>query len=784
MMDKNKILEVLEFDKVLEQIAECAVSEPTRDVIKKLVPLNELEEVKKLQRLTHEAYLISQKYLLRPVVEFDDATQLISKAVANSCLLSTELLKVGGVLRSARIAKSEIAKTGDDIQLIKQKLLTVYVDENLEKNIYRCIAPDGTVRDDASETLRLTRKKIVEVGAKLKDSLQSFVRSPETAKFLQDSIVTVRSGRFVLPVKSECRGMIKGLIHDKSSTGATVFIEPYVAVDLNNELKYLQIEEQNEIERILLSLTEAVAVSAENVKKCYDLCITLDIIYAKLAYSIKIKGISPILNDKGKINLVNARHPLIPADLVVPVSVSTGTDYKILVITGPNTGGKTVCLKMVGLCCMLAAIGVWLPCDNESEISVFDNIFCDLGDEQSIENSLSTFSAHVNNVINITNNVTNKSLVLMDELGAGTDPVEGAALSLGIIKYLELMQVTGIITTHFDELKEYALISNNLTNACMQFDERTLKPTYKLVMGVAGVSNALTIASTLGLNDYIIKEARQFLSEEHVQFNKVLEQAEIAKSNADHQATQLKLERELLREERDKITQLRKQYEDKIQKINGNAKAETRRIVTSMIEQAEDLMQQLKDTLAERNEKALLEAKRLTKQLLEVKPSEDEVNIDEFEPIKADDVAIGLNVYVKPLRSIAVIESLPDRKKLVSVRVGSVKTNVKISDLAVCTRDEIKPKKKINAVTKRENSHTGTVEEIMVIGMTVAEAINVIEPYILSNSGNTLRIVHGKGTGKLGKGIQNYLKSNVMVRSFRYGGYGEGDLGVTICELK
>lgn len=785
-MNDEKLLGILEFDKILEAVCDCAVSEPTKRAIVETNPSDDYKEVQILQAQTKEAYIIKTKYLLSPIVQFDDITEFLNKAKAGAVLHSGELIRVAGVLRAARIAKKDIEGTGEDIVLLKQLTASIYADRNLENQIGDCIANDGTIKDDASDALKTIRRKIFTANAKLKEKLASYTRSGETSKYLQDNIVTVRMGRFVLPVKSECRGAVPGLIHDQSSSGSTVFIEPYPVVELNNELKYLQLEEQREIERILLQLTEYVANAYDALNMCMSMCVMLDIVFAKLDYSLKIDAREPILNDRGKIILKGARHPLIARERIVPVNVAVGADYKMLIVTGPNTGGKTVCLKTVGLCCLMAASGLWIPCETGSEISVFDRIFCDLGDEQSIEHSLSTFSAHIVNVISITNNITPKSLVLMDELGSGTDPVEGAALSLGIIKFLEMVGAVGVITTHFDELKEYALVSDKLMNACMQFDEQTLKPTYKLIVGIPGVSNALKIAGTLGLNDFILQQARQSISQDKIRFEQVLKNAEAAKFEAEALSETLKAERAQLNSEREQLLAVREELNRKLERINGNAKAETRRIVGNMLLQADELMDELKNKLAQEDERALLEARRIAKRLSDIQPGDDDdVAMPEYEPLNKDGIKIGATVIVKSVRAQGIVRSLPDRKNHVTVQIGSVRTSVAADDLA---SPKLKPQPKKaprKPIIPTENkTESASAEEVMVLGMTVSEAIEVIDPYLNACGGRILRIVHGKGTGRLGKGIQNYLRTNPCVKSYRYGGYGEGDSGVTVCELK
>lgn len=784
----DKLLKVLEFDEILARVSEYALSDKAKSEICSVLPISDYDSVRLNLQFTEEAYKVKCKYLVNPISEFDDISEIIGKAVAGAVLRPGELRKVANVIRCARIAKSEISGLGDDVTELKNLVSAVVIDRNLEKQISDTVAGENDVKDDASERLRDLRQKIHSSNAKLKEKLSSYTRNNNISKYLQDNIVTVRMGRFVLPVKSECRSMVQGLIHDQSSSGSTVFIEPFPIVELNNELKYLQMEEQREIERILAELSRYVAESAAVLTFALDRCTVLDVIFAKCAYSVSINGTMPVLDKKGSLSLKNARHPLIDAKKVVPVSVDVGFKYNILVITGPNTGGKTVCLKTVGLCCLMAYCGIMIPCDKESVISVYDNIFCDLGDEQSIEQSLSTFSAHIVNIVNITDNVTPNSLVLLDELGSGTDPVEGAALSVGIVKYFELMGCKGIVTTHFNELKEYALVSDKLMNACMQFNEKTLTPTYKLMAGIPGVSNALKIAGTLGLNDFILTRAKESISEEQIRFETVLRQAQYAKMQAESEKESAAAELEKLNNERERLELARKKYEEKYDKLQNNAKAETNRIIGNMLNKANELIEELKETLKQEDDEALRKARIIRTRLEQVK-YESEDNLlplySEFNPLSAK---IGQRVIVKTLNGEGEIVGLADKKGFFSVRVGNVRISVKPNDLGVPLERSKTVEKSV--IIKKETRSVGVGSEavnmeVKLLGKTVSEAIGELEPVISSlKSGSMLRIVHGKGTGALGKGVQAYLKTCGKIASYRFGRYGEGDTGVTIAEIK
>ena len=782
----EKLLKVLEFNEILARVSRFAVSERAKRAVLSITPLGDKTEIEKSLSLTSQAYTVKSKYLVNPIVQFDDITEILEKARANAVLRPDELLKVARVLRSARIAKSELNGLGDDVSDLKNITGPIILDRNIENMIGDAIASENEIKDDASSTLRDIRRKIYSANARLKEKLASYTRTSGISQYLQDNIVTVRMGRFVLPVKSESRSMVPGLIHDRSASGSTVFIEPFPVVELNNELRYLQTEEQNEIERILSVLSEATANSYDILTVAQDRCTDLDVIFAKSEYAVSYKGTVPILNDKGAISLIDARHPLIDPIKVVPVNIATGDGYDIIVITGPNTGGKTVCLKTVGLCCLMAYSGIPIPCGEGSVVSVFDEIFCDLGDEQSIEQSLSTFSAHIVNIVRITDSVTKKSLVLLDELGAGTDPTEGAALSLGIIKYLECVGCKGIITTHFNELKEYALVSNKLVNACMQFDEQTLKPTYKLTIGIPGVSNALKIAGTLGLNSYILKAAKDSISEDDAKFETVLREAQNTKMQVEREREVIERERAELYAERDRIEDVRKKTEEKYERIQNNAKAEASRIIGNMVEKANELIEELKERIKEGDEDALRKARNLRSQIENIKSDTEEVIMPLYEKFVPQNAKLGQRVIVLSLRGEGELISLRDKKGNYGVRVGNARLNVKEDDLGLPVKKERKIARAPRpSVVVSAAAPTQSQTEIKILGLTVSEAIEVVEPAILAaESGSMLRIVHGKGTGALGKGIQKYLKSCPRIVSFRYGRYGEGDTGVTIAEIK
>jgi len=780
--------EVLEYEKISDFVAACAVSVPTKDYIKQFSPCSERQEIERLLTMTDEADKLKNYYNINPICGFDSATDLTEKSVKGASLTMGELLRVARLLRASRIAKNNIDNSPEDIVVLKEITYTYYLNEPLEKSINDSILSENEMRDDASEKLKSIRRKIANEKFKLKEKVSSYFRSSESSKYLQDNLVTIRNGRFVLPVKNECRSFIPGLIHDSSASGATVFIEPFPIVELNNELRALQIEEQTEIERILAALTESVAAYAPTMNLAEQALVLIEAAFARMEYSVSIRGVRPIFNEKGYVNLIDSRHPLLDDKKVVSNTITVGKDYRILAVTGPNTGGKTVALKTVGLLCLMAYSGIRIPCAEESEIALFDDIFCDIGDEQSIELSLSTFSSHIYNISDICNKITPKSLVLFDELGAGTDPKEGAALAVGILKYIELIDCVALVTTHYPEVKEYALTSNKASNACMQFDEQKFAPSYRLLLGVPGASKALKIAENLGVNDYIIQQANALLTEE-IFFEKAVSAVEKLKSEVAKELLEARAEKENVLAIKSDLLRQREELDKKYAQISSGVKTEIRRIAAESAEKADDLIEQIKNKLKEADEKSLFKARALKRKIEDISVEDDEP-IRPVRPITQVDFKIGTKVFVKTINGEGELATeKPNKKGEFTVRVGALCVNAKREDLAIpLQKEKTVTSKRTVRLIKREEPTSFADVEIMVLGQTVADAITIIEPYIISmaseNGSKILKIIHGKGTGALGKGIQEYLRHNPLVSSCRYGRYGEGESGVTFAEIK
>lgn len=789
MQNFEKTLKLLDFEKILTMIADCAHTTNARQAILSHVPIFEIKTAENLQNLTWEATITRNKYLLSPIIAIDDISEILEKNRIGITLQMGELLKIAKVLTSAAYAKEKICETGEDVILLKNVVANVFVDKQLEKDILNSIISDNEMSDNASSQLKSIRRKILNLNTRLKERLNQYTKNNTVSDYLQDNLYTVRNNRFVIPVKSECRANVPGLVHDQSASGATVFIEPFAIVDLNNDLRTAMVEEAAEIERILMEFSSRTFKQIEQIKNCMNTVVMLDIVFSKAVFGEKIKGIKPFLNSKGETKIVNARHPLIDANKVVPVTIELGTDFSLLLITGPNTGGKTVCMKTLGLFCLMAYSGIPLPCEN-ANIAVFDNIFCDIGDEQSISNELSTFSSHVVNITNIVNSITKDSLVLLDELGGGTDPTEGSALAIGIIKYLEIVKCKGIISTHYDKLKEYALGTEFIMNGCMLFDEKTLLPTYKLVIGMPGSSNALKIAKGLGMNQFILDEAEKNLDVHKMEYEKIIKNAENIKNEALKERDAARLERESLSELRKKLEKDKEKADALYEKIKSNVSAEVKRIVSAKVAKAENIIAEMKILKESADEQALFEARRKKNLLSDIEYKLQENETLGFTEISADNICIDQKVVVKSLNTIGTVLSLPNKKGELRVKTGNITTTVKASDIGLPLETEKHREiKKINLSDRKDSkvAPTGLVPEIMVLGKTVAEAIEIIEPYLFTacqGNDKVLRIVHGKGTMALAKGIQSYLRTLPYVESFRFGRYGEGDSGVTIVTVK
>ena len=786
-----KTLKTIEYDKIASQVASFAVLQSAKDEILSFNPVSDFSEAEFLLKKTQEAYKLLYTYSVSGIYFFPNVSDELERADKGGTLGIAEILRVTQNLKSARILKTSLDSVHDDkIVYLPEIANRLFINPDFEKEIASKIISEEELSDHASPKLYSIRKSIRNLNAKIRDTLNSFMRG-SMSKYLQECVVTMRQDRYVVPVKSEYRSFIKGFIHDQSSSGATIFIEPETVMELNNELKRASLDEINEINRILADLTSKITFMSDAIRYNAENLSELDVYFSRAIYSFTNKCTLPTLNDKGIIKLNRARHPLIDKNKVVPITLSLGENYRFLLITGPNTGGKTVTLKLTGLLSAMAMSGLFIPADDDSVISVFDGIYSDVGDEQSIEQSLSTFSSHVKNILDILNNVNEKSLILIDEIGAGTDPEEGCALALSIIEKLISKNCCGIITTHYSKLKEFAVDSKVIENASMEFDAVTLRPVYKLNIGIPGSSNAIEIAKTLGMDGEIINKALGYLSDKQIGFEKVLKKAEESRREADA----LKLELERIENERVNELEQIKAEKEKIAKererIYTTAKQETKRIVADKLSEAEEIIDELKKILkeAELESKEVFRASELKNRLKNSKylTAEDDDNPYVMNKVNTTDLKVGDKVYVKSLNTYGKVLRIKPSKNEVEISIGSASTVVKFTELFNNEHDTPKQSSKTPVVVNKSKAGGNPRAEINVLGKTSLEALEEVRFFIdqaVVNGLEEVKIIHGVGSGVLLKEIREDLKREKVVVEYRRGKYGEGENGVTIVRLK
>ena len=788
----NDAVKVLELDEILKRAATYARSSKGRDAVSSVVPSSDMTEVRLRLDRTHQASILLTEYRFGGTESFDDITEVMEKTRAGAVLSMGDLLRIATVLRSAGHARKSISVFPDEVSAIKDIAQGIFTDEALEKDIRRDILSDSEMSDTASPDLRRVRTELRRMKARLVEKLTSYTRSNEYSDYLRDNFYTIRAGRYVLPVKNECRKDVPGLLHDLSSTGSTAYIEPFEIVSMNNDIVRLEGEEQREVEKVLAAFTERVITDSDLLTHAFEGLVLLDTIFALAQYSLSINGIMPDVSFAGSVALIKARHPLLDPAKAVPIDIEVGTrGCDILLISGPNTGGKTVSLKTVGLLSLMAGCGLLVPCAEGSKLSVFDRIFCDIGDDQDISRNLSTFSSHIANLKEIATSFTDESLILLDEIGSSTAPEEGAAIAVGFIEYILHTHAKAIVTTHYPQLKEYAMRTEGIMNAGMQFDADTLRPTYRLLMGYPGASNALETAEALGLPEAIIKKAREQLERgKDANYETVLKKAFEMKSRAEKE---LAAAEDARREAEDRIRKIaidEKKLSDALERINANARAETKRLVNNAAEKANNIIEEIKKELHDADERALLKAKKDLKRIeaLAYDGGED-YHSSVVEDISPSEIAVGKEVIVQSFGLRGIVASVRADKKQAEVNCNGKLIKVGFADLgkpAIPAREHKDVRNNTRRVSIPTTAPSPKTEEVNVIGQSVSDAIFIIEP-ILDNAPQTgltqLRIVHGKGTGVLGRGIQSFLKSHPMVKSYRYGRYGEGDNGVTIVEL-
>ena len=792
---ENKSLHILEFDKILNIMSEFTNNDAVKQRIRTLTPSAKLDEAVFWQKQTSEAVSMILKFGEPGSLSAPDVTASLKRCAMGAILSPKELLAIARVLSITRMALRYLGSAAEgDIEYLAGVCETLVAVRALEEQIGMCILSEDEIADGASAELSSIRRKIRSRREKIKDMLDSMIHSSRYQKYLQDPIVTMRGDRYVIPVRAEYRGEIAGIVHDTSSSGATLFVEPAGVVEANNEIHALHAKEQAEIERILASLSAEVSEYKNEIECDYSALCELDFVFCKGKLSVKYGACEPKLNDSGIVHFKKARHPLIAQKSVVSNDIYLGRDFDTLVITGPNTGGKTVTLKTIGLFSLMAASGLHIPAGDNSQAAVFESVWADIGDEQSIEQSLSTFSSHMTNIVHIINNISTNSLALFDELGAGTDPVEGAALAVSILEYLRLSGVTTAATTHYSELKLFALSTPGVCNASCEFDVKTLRPTYKLLIGVPGKSNAFAISSRLGLDDTIISRAKSLMSEDNVRFEDLISGLQESKKTADDEAQKALALRREADELKAKIQEQKKTLESKRQKMLDEARREARRIIADAKDESSDIIKELgalrKNVHADGIDKTIENARtRLRKKGDALDASFSDILKPKTQHDAPKTVKSGDKVEVLSLGQVCDVIKPPDADKNVQVQAGALKINVKLSDLRLVTKmpPKIKSVKKSAKAVGCNVSRANVKTEIDLRGMTLEEAVMDADRFIddayMAGLKN-VSIIHGKGTGVLRSGISDLLRRHKLVKSFRLGRYGEGEDGVTIAELK
>lgn len=782
MNERN--LRVLEFPKIREMLAELAVTDMGREACRELVPSSDPSEVRRRQAETEEAATILAYNGSNPMAWFTDIREYLKLAHVGSTLSQKALLAVGDALKASRVVRNALVTDREDTPLLTEMGSRLATNRFLEEDIFNAILSEDEISDHASTELYNIRRQMRVLNDRVREKLNSIIRSSTMQKYLMDAIITVRNDRYVVPVKAECRQNVPGIVHDQSGSGSTLFIEPMAVVEAGNELKQWTLKEHNEIERILADFSARIAPDAPMYAGNLEILSKVDMIFARAALARTMNAVPPKLNENGRVNLMRARHPLIDPDKVVPSNLWMGEDFTTLVVTGPNTGGKTVTLKTVGLLSLMAQAGLQIPAAFGSELSIFDEVFADIGDEQSIEQSLSTFSSHMTNIVKILENVTERSLVLFDELGAGTDPTEGAALAMSILDHLLKRGIATLATTHYSELKAYALSTKGVENASVEFNVETLRPTYRLSIGVPGKSNAFEISRKLGLPEFLIQDANERLSHDQVRFEDVIANAEYHRQIAEKErqlAEQAHLETQKLRDEAEK---LQKELASKREHEMRKAKEEARQVLKRAQRESEQLIAELKKHRNGDLKEHELHAMRAKLQDVIDENSEKIAAAATPTDEIPKDLKPGDTVLLLDLNTTATVLTAPDNRGECTVQAGALKLKSSIQKMR---RAQPVKEKKPKSSTKVSIGMRAVETECDVRGTTLDEALLAVDMFLdgaIINRLHEVNIIHGKGTGVLRSGIHKHLKKHPAVKEFRLGRYGEGEDGVTIVTLK
>ncbi|MCQ2533291.1 MAG: endonuclease MutS2 [Clostridia bacterium] len=803
---RGRVLSVLEFDKVIEKAVKYAVTSMGKELVTDLVPTTDGATVAQSLNDTYEAFVYINKYGKLPLGGFMDLRPFISYAQAGGSLSVKDFVDIRSFINS--IERIKLIVSGEHQDMFDTNLFTgirsLEVPDRLKRDIDLCVTPEGDIDDRASDTLYSIRREIKDISRNIRVILERIIRSHE--EDLQESIITIRDERFCIPLKAECKSKVPGIIHDTSSSGHTIFVEPMPVVETNNRIRELKSAEMEEIERILEMLTKKVLSNREVLTVDLGIISEIDFNSAKAQLAIEMDATKPELNDKGKVNLIQARHPLIDKDRVVPVDIINGIDYKTLIITGPNTGGKTVSLKTCGLLTLMTMAGLMIPVAPNSGISVFDRVLADIGDEQSIEQSLSTFSAHMSNVVFILKNVRGNSLVLLDELGSGTDPVEGAALAMSILDELRSKNCVTMATTHYKELKAYAVETEGVMNASCEFNTETLSPTYRLIIGMPGVSNAFVISGKLGLPKRILEKAQGMLSQEEMAFERLLEEYETNNRKVKQLLDDNEILNKRLKEQEQNLIDEKKKLKESKTRILNDARAEQKELLKEKEEELTELIKSLKKSSAKNNSQSTQDEldkvrRRLRAGIKDLASDDDDlIALNTSLPGEVpNEIVIGEQYRIPHLDLIGKALTKANKSGKVQIEASGMKLTVEVSQLRLPTAQDkekdkadkakanaSKPKKVSSETELRVRKSMETVSEIVLLGKRYDEAQSVLDRYIddcVLSHRKIIRIVHGKGTGALRNAVDEFLRGDSRVRTFRLGTFGEGDDGVTIAEL-
>ena len=788
----NKSLSTLEYNKIISRLVSFACSDGAKQILHKLEPMTDIDKINTALDYTNDA--LTRVYQ-KGSVDFSrikDIRGSIARLKVGSSLNALELLNISMLLECAARIKGYYEQRADSIQPLIDMLDPVTL---LNNAIKKCIISEDEISDDASANLRSIRRQKNIAADRIHTELNKILNSPSTRTYLQDYVITTRQGRFCLPVKAEYKSLMPGMVHDQSSTGSTVFIEPAAVVKLNNDIRELELKEQAEIEVILADLSAKAAEYTDSLLSDYEILTNLDCIFAKALLSRHFNCSRPVMNNKGIVNIKKGRHPLIEPHTVVPIDIYLGTDFNLLIITGPNTGGKTVSLKTVGLLTLMAQAGLNIPALEHSDIAVFDNIFADIGDEQSIEQSLSTFSSHMTNTVDILKKADSNSLILFDEIGAGTDPTEGAALAIAILDSLHRRNITTMATTHYSEIKMYALTTDGVENACCEFDVQSLRPTYRLLIGVPGKSNAFAISKKLGLSDNIINDASRRLDSEDIKFEDLVTDLEQSRVTIEREREELNEYKAQIAQLKSELTKKTERLDERTDNIIRKANEEAARILKDAKEYADKTINAMNKhgmtvKELEKHRSAIREKMNKRQEKLKIEPAN---NISEHKAHDISEFKVGMHVRVLTMNVIGTVSQIHKNKNQVTVLVGSLSTKMDIKNLAILkgykdpAETSSKPKGAGGSGKIKMSKSSSVSSEINLLGYTVDEAIAVLDKYLddaYIARIPQVRIVHGKGTGALRSGITSYLHGVPYIKEFRLGQIGEGAEGVTIVTFK